>query len=696
MKKKHEKRERIVKKKGFAKIGVFFLGILFGFIFTIGALVGTGFWAYKNLTLNKIEKLTNSKIDVGNDSIKKITLEDVVSNISGIANDKNYTIEKMENDFGITIIGEGGFVSDEFYGLDLTPLKQSTFKNLKSGIEDIVGNANINTFLSFLEQDDDELGVFANILNSEIDFYYNSITQKLYKTDEYTTEVPFDYEIDGNQVKLNSDKDTTYTIENNILSVPFRKVAIESAFSSFDKVTDNLQIYELLDYHYNSNNGRYYEDEFFSKELDGFMKTLAPKTIKEISSSSFFDNLKIYEVFGYFYDGTNYYNYYDGTSYSEQVTLEGIEKALAQKSINDLTNDGSFDDVYIYDVLNLHVNADGKYCEKGSDTPVTGVLNAIAGKTIGQLSSDTTYNNIYIYEVMNYTRSGTNPNYTYTDKSGNTVDGVLGAIAGSTISSLSDDINGIKLKQILNLTDSETGVLKALSDTRIDELNGKINGLKLYEVLGFYYDESLDEADRIYYKDKDMTQKVTGVLITLANSNVNTIGSDLEALTLGQALGINKTEAKGAILSFYETPINQLDDELNPENLYIYKAMGYTRTGTEGNYTYTDSEGQTVTGVMATLAGFKLDKVEDAIDAIKITDVLDLNSPIIKLLDDGTTNLNTITISNLSSKIVDKMNVATVGELIDCGLITDVTLDENSPVRNMTIKTLIETAVSYS
>lgn len=694
MKKKQEKRERIVRKKGFAKIGTFFLGLFVGIVVCLGSLVGVGFWAYKNLTLNKIEKLTNSNIDVGNESIKKLTLEDVVANISKITQKDSYTIGEIEEDFGITIIGKDGFVGEDFYGLDLTPLKNSTFDSLSKDVEDVIGNANINTFLSYLKQEDEDLGLFATILNSKITYYYNSSTSKLCSDELMNTEVPFDYEIENGKVKLNSNKDVLYDIEDNKIKVEFRYIALDSAFSSFDKVTDSLEIYEVLDYHYNSNDGKYYEDSSFTKPLTGFMKILASKSIKDLSSSSFFDNLKLYEVFGYYYDETNYYNYYDGTNYTEQVTLKGIEKALAQKSINDLTNDGAFNDVYIYDVLNLYEH-NGKYYEdKNFTTPATGVLNAIAGKTIGALSNDTTYNDIYIYEVMNYTRSGTAPNYTYTDKGGKTVDGVLGAIAGSSISTLSTDINGITLKQILNLTDSETGVLKALSDTRIDKLNGRINGLKLYDVLGFYYDTSIiAEEDRIYYHDENKTEKVTGILASLANSNVNNIDDDLESLTLGEALNIDEATATGAIKSFYHTPITSLATELNPENLDIYKAMGYTFDEGTGKYYNGSTE---VTGVMATLAGYKLNKVENAIDAIKITDVLDSNSPIIKLLDDGTTNLNTITISNLSTKIVNKMNVATVGELIECGLITDVTLDINSPVRNMTIKSLIEAAVSYS
>lgn len=755
MKKAREKRERIVRKKGWAKIGIFTLGIFFGFLLTLGSIVGVGFWAYKNLTLQKIEKITNSKIDIGNDSIKKITIEDIVSNISGITGDKNYTIAKLENDFGITVVGDGGFIPNELYGLNLTPLRDCTLKTLDDGIEDIVGNANINTFLSFLNQSDEELGMFANIINTKIDYYYDSTNNKLCEDEGLNTEVKFDYSITANVVTIDSDKDNTYTIENNKISVPFRTVAIESAFASFDKVTDNLQIYKILDYHYNSNDGIYYEDENYTKKLTGFMKILAPKSISDLSSSTFFDTLKLHEVFGYYYNEQDgkYYNYFDGTNYTEQITLQGIEKALAQKSIDDLTSDGAFDDVYIYDVLNLHKLGDnyyedenhttkvnsvlnaiagktisdlskdnafddvqlfevlnlyeynGEYFEdKNHTTKVNGVLNSIAEKTISQLSNEETFNDIYIYEVMNYTYY--NGKY-YTDSTKSTeVDGVLGAIAGSTVGNLSNAIDDVKLGQALNLT-NPTDVLKALKDTEIKNLETKIQDLTLTQALDLNGTETgvlkaLSTKKITELKTAILELKIddalgldgseTGILKALSGTKITELDDKINDLTLGEALGISKSEATGAILSFYDTKITDLNDKLNPANLDIYKAMGYTRTGSEGNYTYKDGDTE-ITGVMATLAGYKLNQVENAIDAIKVKDVLPSDSPILALFEEN--EKETLTIANLSNSVVNKMNTTSVYKLVEVGIITGVQINDlDESFKNITIQQLISGVIT--
>lgn len=700
MKKIHKKRERIIKRKGWAKIGIFVLGIFFGFILTLGTIVGVGFWSYKNLNLKKIEKLTNSKIDV-NENIKKITIEDVVSNISAITSDDNYTISKMEEDFGITVVGEDGFIPNELYGLDLTPLKNCTLKTLDDGLEDIIGNANINTFLSFLEQSDEELGIFANIINTEIDYYYDSTDKKLCEDEGLNTEVKFDYSITDNVVTIDSDKDNTYTIEDNKISVPFRTVAIESAFSSFDKVTNNLELYKILDYHYNENTKRYYEDENYTIELTGIMKTLAPKTINDLSSGSFFDNLKIYEVFGYYYDGTNYYNYYDGTNYTEQVTLKGIEKALAQKTISNLSDDNAFDDVYICDVLNLYeyngdfyedenhtikvngvlnsiadktisdLSKDGAfddvqlfevlnlyeyngdyYEDENHTTKVNGVLNSIAEKTISQLSNEQTFNDIYIYEVMNYTRTEVSEGvYTYKDKNNNDVNGVLGAIAGSTVGNLSTAIDDVKLGEALNLS-NPTGVLKALKDTEIKNLKTKIQDLTLTQALDLDGTEtgvlkalSGKKITELESAIEDLTidsalgldGTETGVLKALSGTKITALESKINDLTLGEALQLDNS-VTGVLKALKDTKINELNTRIN--GLEMWEVLGYTRSGTQGNYTYTDSNSNAVKGIMAKLVDKNINNLESVLTG---TDSVLKTLTVGDLIDDGIITDNTAT-----------------------------------------------------
>ena len=172
--------KKVKRKKGFKPVGIFLFGVLFGFLFTLTAIIGTGFWVYKNLTLNKIEKITKNEIDIGNESIKNLTIEDVVKNISGVVqNLDTYTIEQIEDDFNIVIVGEGGFIKEEMYGLDMTPLKKATKNTIKDVFQDIIGTASMQTVIENLGSNQD-MGMFSTILDTEIEYYYNSVDKKLY------------------------------------------------------------------------------------------------------------------------------------------------------------------------------------------------------------------------------------------------------------------------------------------------------------------------------------------------------------------------------------------------------------------------------------------------------------------------------------------------------------------------------------
>ena len=279
--------EKVKRKKGFKGVGIFFFGLFFGILFTLGSIAGVGFWAYKNLTLRKIEKITNQKIDIGNESIKNITIEDVVKNVSGIISDiDNYTLGKLEDDLGIVVIGKDGFVGESFYGLDLTPLKKSTKSTIKKDIEDIIGGATMNTIINYMSKTDEELGLFATILNTEITYYYDSSNEKLYTKDNHSaeSEVSFKYtiQVENNETQIKIGSNTGWlTVTDEKIDVPFRDVPIEQAFGEFETVSNRLMIGELLGYY--EHNGEYYEDSNYTTKVTGFMSTLSKKAVGDLN-----------------------------------------------------------------------------------------------------------------------------------------------------------------------------------------------------------------------------------------------------------------------------------------------------------------------------------------------------------------------------------------------------------------------------
>ncbi len=89
---------KIVRKGSF---GSFIFGFLLGFIFFIVAIVGVGFYAYKNITLSTIEGAVGTNIPV-NEEVKNKNLESLIKLTTDLVNDQNtLTLEKIENTFGI-------------------------------------------------------------------------------------------------------------------------------------------------------------------------------------------------------------------------------------------------------------------------------------------------------------------------------------------------------------------------------------------------------------------------------------------------------------------------------------------------------------------------------------------------------------------------------------------------------------------
>lgn len=568
-----EKIEKTKRKKGFKPVGIFLFGMFFGLLFTLGAIAGVGFWAYNNLTLDKLG------IEVGSESVEKKTIKELASSVTGIMkNIDTYTIGQMEEDFDIVIVGKGGFIAETMYGLDMTPLKNATKDTLKDTFQDIIGTATMQTVIENLGEAT-ELGLFDTIMDTEVEFYFNSSDNKLYATlKDGSYSDPVDeklYELtDDDKIKMGT---ISYTINSGKIVASFRNVPIKQSFNDFEKVTKTLQIYKVLGY--SEKSGNYYTDEACTDKVTGLMSTIAGKTIEELDQD-FIDNLTLVEVL-------------------------------------DLTKSG--DDYY----------QDGK--------KVNGIINSIAEKTVKELSTDDAFNNIYIYEVMDYDKVG---DIYYTDSTHSTqVAGVMKSIAGFTIGNLSTNVGTIKIADVLELDGTETGVLK------------------------FIYSN---------------------------NSTIDSLTTDIEDLKLGEALGIAESDATGIVRKFYNEKINELNSKLNPSTLTVADAMGYYLNETDSKY-YTDASYSTeVTGVMATLASSTLNNITGAIDNIKIVDILDSNSPILKLFNDG--EKADLTVGNLSDKLVAKIKVAKIRELNNAGLITDISLDESSPVWDKTINEIIEKA----
>lgn len=343
--------QKVKRHKGFKSVGIFLFGTFFGLIITLLTLFFLGLWAYNNLNLKKVEKITNQKINVSS-SIKDVTIKDIVKNVSGIvSNLDTYTIGDLEQDFDITIIGGDGFIPAEKYGIDFTSLRQSTFDSLEEDLTKLVDNITLYSVTDAMDLNTSNLGMFETILNETMTYYYNySFDQNNVYTlpiNNSNTEVAFEVkpvDASGNAYAGTGDvylKIGSYTTEkvqtNDSINIPFQYVPVKSAFNDFDSVINNLKLHEVLEYE-KIDNEYYYNGQ----KVTGILATLADTNIGDLSSE--IKTIQLYEVFGYVKVGDTYYT--DSTQTQE---VSSLISALATATIE--TIDESIDNLKVLDVF---------------------------------------------------------------------------------------------------------------------------------------------------------------------------------------------------------------------------------------------------------------------------------------------------------------------------------------------------------
>lgn len=83
--------------------GTFVLGAVVGSVLTVGAAVGTGFWAYKKLSIEKVEQIMKQDFGV-DDTLSKLTIENLVTLGTDVANNPgSYTVEDLANKFSLSL-----------------------------------------------------------------------------------------------------------------------------------------------------------------------------------------------------------------------------------------------------------------------------------------------------------------------------------------------------------------------------------------------------------------------------------------------------------------------------------------------------------------------------------------------------------------------------------------------------------------
>ncbi len=679
------KRERVRSKHGFKGFGVFILGWFIGLISTLGILFGVGYWAYTSISLKKIEKWTKNEI-TDNQGLEDLTLKKAVAIVQGInKNGSNaYTLAQLEEDFNLNLL------DDSIYGIDLTKLKTSSLKNLKDAFDDTIDSITFNNVLNFMETDKDKLGVLNTILENDVTYYI--CDGKLCIENNKQTEVEFNYTIQydeqrpvrvefANGTHTVSVFDGVYTIKPRLSDLP-----LNTAVESMTDVTMDLKIYEILDYERAGSEGNY-EYTKGNDKMSGVMASLAEYTINDLANQDELNKLYIYEVLGYKDLGNGEYSYINDND--QEVRVTGAMKTLAGKTIGEMSAPDLINDLYVHEVMGYYYNqTDEKYYEDSNySTPVKGIMTTIAGKKIGELDDAGAFNNVTVADAMGYTIDA---GMVY-DSEGNKVEGLFAHIADAKVSELSSRINTLELGQVLDIDESEaSGIIKALYGTKVEALSQEntINNIYIYQVMDY---TPVSGGGYTYVDAEGQTQSVTGVMKALAGKTVGELDSKengINSLTLSEVLDVDVDDVNtpAIIKALATSTLGSLNADI--ADLQIYKVMGYYKHPTDGKYykTYNkDTETYTneVTGIMGALAGTNVNNIGKTIESLTAVEVLGDDCKILNIIDES--ERNSVLVTNLSDKLVEEISSATVGELVDNGLI-ELTDEEKAGTYYQAIK----------
>ncbi len=394
-------------------------------------------------------------------------------------------------------------------------------------------------------------------------------------------------------------------------------------------------------------------------DSNSILKVLSDKKIGNLSSA--LNDLYLGEALGYtkVTDEEGNVTWYNG-EVKEGNEASGIMAAFVGLKVSELNDNAKLkekiEDLTLGDVITINENSNS-ILKALEDTKISGLSGAIDGMKLGK--------------VLGYTYDETNKIWCTDADKQNPAIGITGALSDLTVKELNDEttlkakINTLKLGEVITI-DNNNKILSNLSETPIGEMSDAINNMQLGTVLGCYQD-----TDGKWYTDAEKQNSATGITGALADLKISelddaTLKTKIEGLKLGEVITIG--ENSNSILKVLQnTEISKLGTAL--DDLYLGDALGYTKVtdDTTGEITGWTKDGKEASGIMAAFVGLK---------------VSDLNEITLKKQINTLTLGDVIVIDN-SNKILYALRDTKISEMstginaMQLGTIMGYTYDEN-------------------
>ena len=674
-----------------------------GFLSCIGAIAYAGYYAYANVSVDKLEEWgilsldTSQFLDVSADvSLTAMTIEGLVAEVNALAQ----MGEKVSVDF---LIDRYGLMLDDAT-LALIPegIRSIPFSRLfsESGLNELLSAVEVSYIYQYIpdgvlsEPIKDKLATktFADVVALDLGYLLDDVCVG------YLLGVNYEL-VEGEYKVAFADP------ENPTLFELLAPVELGGLMTTLTQGGDIIQAItaDIGDVMVESLVGTLLDlNNFVLPGLFGD-KTIADLIITDeatgtslVDIGALFNGRTLGQLFGY----TAVYENDAIVAWTDQngETVVGLMRGLASASLDGMLEQG-FDfvslvsDVYIGDVLQYNP----VYDETGelvdwldiNGESVTGVYKELSGKTISDLTNggldvgsllgeDTT-----IGELLGYTYDAEADQWT--DQNGNLVEGALVSFIDLTFDELSDgdrlteEIKSIKLADVLGYKMVEgvwmdgdtrvTGVMLTIADKTVGELNQDlINDITLAEAMGF------TKEDDVWMNGDE---EVTGILLTLADKKIGELSGEINSLKIGEIMGYTRDDSDGkwyddgvqmtgTMAAFADLTVNELSDNdtvnMQIKSLSIGEVLGYTKVAD----VWMDGDSE-LSGIMEIIADKTVGELnEDVVNDMTVADVMGYT-----LLDgkwyDGDTEITGIMSSIAGFRIGgldDEINNIYIGEIM--------------------------------
>ncbi len=570
-------------------VSKFFFGWFVGFIFTITALAGLGYWVVKCMPIGSVSSLVGADLPISEEG-KGNTIADVIGLAIGVASgSSDKSIEETANLLGLDLKGVISNTEEEdgthyiIQGIDITPVIKGKLSQLSSNVTSVVDNIKLNDIVSATGITLPDISIIndARILNSPISSIGDVMTEII---NEYTlNKLADDFDIEG----LSSNTMLKSIIDTPIsdISTAINDLRVKDIFpaptegpdnrNKIIKAIENIKITELGTNIQTTINTMKLSD-VIDIPADSILASFADKTIGTLSTE--FDDMTIGEIFPPL-----------NVTFDEQYTF-AIDSVVIDGAPSTTDNvifvedELSLDDGLTYttsvvvtiaiskldvpygtiaigfDNEGHIVHGETRYgtMAENNDLIISATATAFDCREFVQEDRDTfivAFDDLKLSELSTGISSkvDTMKISDIIDVTGNSI---LGCLGDSTIGSLSEDINNLTIGDMF--PGATNKILIALSDVKITELDSDvqsvIDGMILSDiitipndslVLNLVANTSIGNLSttinnltigNLFPAPSEGPDTRNSIIIALSATKINNLGTRIETLTLAEVM----------------------------------------------------------------------------------------------------------------------------------------------------------------